>query len=601
VDFRTFNLFLHPISPKEFEKIDLKYITPILLFICYCTHAQHSIKKMPYPVNTDVYDEICPILSFKEDELYFTRVGSPDFDPTLIEDGENIYETKNYEYYQSRLRTIYSQITQKAEIDPVGSSFNQDVWYSHYHEGEIYNLFHPGYPLNNALPNSICSHFGTDGSYLVINQFGEEGGTSAGFSVVKKESDIAFTFPEPIVINNFNKTGSDVNVSMSLDKEYIILAMKGPGSRGEQDLYLSIKGYKGIYSEPLHLGDGINTVYREATPFFSQDKKKLYFASNRPGGYGGMDIYVSERLDYSFKKWSPPKLLGRPVNSEFDDSHPYIQIDENSILFTSNREGTSDIYFGKLNRDEKLTYEIDINIYVVKGNERKRANAELYWSEAYDEQYDNFFRARDGKYKYTFTENVPMQFKAENRGYISDIIILDPQELQLAGIKEMDLEILIEKDKNRATVFQRPIHNRPTEISTFEKKSEDGDSLSLPDLVPLEANSTVVLRNILFERATPNVLPVSFPSLLQLASTLKRRTDVIIQVEGHTDNVGDSQALLDLSLSRANSIRQFLIQNGVSQNQVRTKGFGATRPITKNRSEKERSQNRRVEIRVLKQ
>jgi Tol biopolymer transport system component len=354
---------------------------------------------MPYPVNTDVYDEICPILSYDEDELYFTRVGSPDFNPTIIEDGENIFETKSYEYYQSRLKFIYTQITGKRIEDPVNSSFNQDVWYSHYQDGKIFNLFHPGYPLNNALPNSICSHYGKDGSYIVINQFGEDGGANAGFSVVKKESDVEFTFPVPIIIQDFNKKGSEVNVSMSPEKEYIIIAMDGPNTRGGQDLYLSIKGYDGIYSQPIHLGDILNTSYRETTPFFTQDKKKLYFASNRPGGFGGMDIYMCERLDYSFKKWSKPKLIGRPINSEFDDSHPYVQLDDNSILFTSNREGTSDIFYGKLNRDKELKYEIDINIFIVKGDERKRTNAQLFWTELYNEEYENFFRARDGKYK----------------------------------------------------------------------------------------------------------------------------------------------------------------------------------------------------------
>lgn len=563
--------------------------------------AQHSVKKMPYPINTDVYDEICPILSYDEDELYFTRVGSPDFNTTIIEDGENIFETKSYEYYQSRLKYIYTQITGKGNVDPVHSSFNQDVWYSHYKDGEIFNLFHPGYPLNNALPNSICSHYGTDGSYLVINQFGEEGGASAGFSIVKKESDIHFTFPKPVIIQDFNKKGSEVNVSMSPEKEYIILAMHGPNTKGGQDLYLSIKGYKDEYSKPIHLGDIINTPYREATPFFSQDKKKLYFSSNRPGGYGGMDIYVCDRLDYSFKKWSKPKLIGRPINSKFDDSHPYVQLDENSILFTSNREGTSDIFFGKLIRDEKLKYQIDINIYVVKGEERKRTNSELYWTEAFNDEYENFFRARDGKYTYEFIENIPMQFKAENRGYYSDVIILDPQELQEAGVREMDLEIVIEKGKNRTTIFKRPVYVPENADNKIVENNDELETQKKDDLIPLEANSTIVLKNIFFERATPNVLPASYPSLDNLAKILRRRNDVIIQIEGHTDNVGDSQALLDLSLSRANAIRKFLIKNGVKHAQVKTKGFGATRPITKNRTEEERSQNRRVEIRVLKQ
>ncbi|MDF1694205.1 MAG: OmpA family protein [Saprospiraceae bacterium] len=579
----------------------MKYLIPLLLLLCQNSFGQHSIKKMPYPVNTDVYDEICPILSYEENELYFTRVGSPDFNKTLIEHGKNVYEEKSGEYYQSRLNQIFSQITGKQDENPETSSFNQDVWYSKYHEGEIFNLFHPAYPLNSAMPNSICSHYGKDGSYLVINQFDEEGGVSAGFSVVKKENDITFTFPEPIIIQDFNKKGTEVNVSMSPEKEYIIIAMEGENSLGGQDLYLSIKGYQNTYSKPIHLGGGINTVYREATPFFSQNKQKLYFASNRPGGFGGMDIYVCERLDYSFKKWSKPKLIGQPINSKFDDSHPYVQLDDDSMLFTSNRDGSSDIFFGKLKRDEELEYAIGINIFIVKGEERKRANAQLYWSEAYSDEYDNFFRARDGRYTYTFNENIPMKFKAENRGYISDEIFLDPQELQLAGIRELDLEIIIKKGESTTVAFQNP--TKKPEQDKEDKKVEDEktDLLKTNDLIPLEIHSTVVLKNILFERATPNVITVSYPSLLKLAETIKRRPDVIIQVEGHTDNIGDSEALLNLSLARASAIRSFLIKNGVSHHQVLAKGYGATRPITKNRNEQERSQNRRVEIRVIKQ
>jgi outer membrane protein OmpA-like peptidoglycan-associated protein len=578
----------------------MKHLFIYFLLISHFAVGQHSVYKMPYPVNTDVYDEICPILSYDEDELYFTRVGSPDFDKTIIEYGKNLYVTEPYEKYQSKLRDIYRMITQEVDVDPVSSSFNQDVWYSHFHDGEIYNLFHPTHPLNNALPNSICSHFGTDGSYVVINQFGEEGGVSAGFSVVNKKTDTEFTFPEPIMIQDFDKTGSEVNVSMSIDKEYMILAMKGSNSRGDKDLYLSIKGYKGVYSTPVHLGSVLNTVYSEATPFFSQDKKKLYFASNRPGGYGGMDIYVSERLDFSFKNWSEPKLLGRPINSEFNDSHPYVQMDENSMLFTSNREGTSDIFYGKLNRDEKLEYSIDINIFIVKGEERKRANAQIYWSEAYSHEWADFFRARDGKYKYKFEKNIPMQFKAENRGHISDIVILDPQELQEAGIRELDIEIVLEQGKNRKPIFKRPVYKEDTYVAKVESSKEDVVPLD-NDIMTLEANSTVVLKNIMFARAKPDVLPISYPSLLKLSKTLARRSDVVIQVEGHTDNVGDSEALLDLSLARAHAIRDFLVLNGAKSHQVKAKGFGASRPITKNRTEQERSKNRRVEIRVLRQ
>jgi len=344
--------------------------------------GQHSLKKLLYPINTDVYDEICPILSYDEEELYFTRVGSPDFDHTLIEDEKDLFKTLTKINYDKKLKQIFSMIAGRAE-DPITSSFNQDVWYSDYFEGEVYNIFHPVAPLNNALPNSICSHYGKTGGYVVINQFPELGGVQAGFSVVDKIDNLNFSAPRPIMIQDFDMEGSEINISMSVDKQYIIMAMEGEGSRGKKDLYLSVKGIDEIYAPPIHLGDRLNTRWNEGTPFFSQDKKKLYFASDRPGGIGGMDIYVCDRLDFSFKNWSEPKLLSRPVNSEADDSHPYVAIDENSILFTSTRDGSSDIFFAKLLRDDSLAYSIDLNIYIVKGEERTLANAQLYWGEAY--------------------------------------------------------------------------------------------------------------------------------------------------------------------------------------------------------------------------
>ena len=94
--------------------------------------GQHSLSKLMYPINTDVYDEICPILSFDEDELYFTRVGSPDFDHTLIEGEKNLYELMSPSDYNRKLKQIYSIIAGREE-EPIGSSFNQDVWYSDYY------------------------------------------------------------------------------------------------------------------------------------------------------------------------------------------------------------------------------------------------------------------------------------------------------------------------------------------------------------------------------------------------------------------------------------------------------------------------------------
>lgn len=569
------------------------------------THAQHSLKKLDYPVNTDVYDEICPILSFDESELYFTRSSSPDFNRTLVENGVDLSKQLSDEAYMRKLAYIYSSIAGERQ-EPISSTFNQDVWYSRYDDGEIYNVIHPTAPLNNALPNSICSHYGTEGGYVIVNEFPKEGGVKAGFSVVTKKDNITYTYPEPIELQDFELEGSEINVCMSDDKQYIILSMVGPGTKGRKDLYLSVKVTDKLYGPPL-LMEGINTRSNESTPHLSKDKKRLYFASDRPGGIGGMDIYVSDRLDLTYRNWSTPRLLGRPVNSPYDDSHPYVDGDDEDVLFTSNRDGSSDIFLAKLHRDPELDDDIVLNISIIDGATNAKAkNAQLYWGQAYASDLPHFFRVKGGNYTYTFTENVPMEFKAENRGAISEKVFLDPQELQDQDITEIELELVIEKNSGRTSSFKRKFISRDGKIKeivqkTISRTEEEKPKRETDEFLPLEANSTVVLKNIYFARAKPDVMPASFPSLQKLAKTLIRRPDVVIRVEGHTDNVGGREALEKLSYRRAEAIVAYLQKEGVPARQLQTKGFGGTRPITNNRTEQERARNRRVEIRVLDQ
>lgn len=562
----------------------------LLILIPSLLNGQYDVFKMDYPVNTDLYDEICPVLSYEENELFFTRVASPDFETQLIENGIDQSTQLDEEKYRKRLRYIYTQIAGQSVKDPVASSFNQDVWFAKYAQGEVYNTFHPGPPLNNALPNSICSQYGADGGYVVINQFDPEGGMSNGFSYVERTGKLSFSQPKAIVIADFDLFGSAVNLTMSRDKTYIIIAMEKNGSKTGKDLYLSTKIKDGLYAQPKRLGDGINTPYDESTPYLSKDNKRLYFASNRPGGIGKMDIYKSERLDFTYRNWTSPENLGTPLNSPEDDGHPFLLDDDAEILFTSTRDGSSDIYYGKFRYPEQLNYTIVVNVKASKEDSIRRIPSEMEWGLKYEEDYTEYFRSRDGYVRITFKDNNLRRLRADARGYIGEEIDLDPMELRAQSIKEVDI-ILTKKNRKKLEEDQ-PAATVKTKKAP-EKLAEG--------VIPLEVNSTVVLKNIYFAQGTADVLKKSYPAVKKLAETLISQPTAIIRIEGHTDNVGDKQALLELSQNRAEAIKQLLVKEGVDAGQIKTKGYGDTRPITLNRSEKEKSQNRRVEISVLKQ
>jgi hypothetical protein len=135
-----------------------------------------------------------------------------------------------------------------------------------------------------------------------------------------------------------------MGIYVSPDYDVIFLTMRGPDSRGEEDIYISIKNSSGEWSRPKNLGATINTNGFEISPFLSADKKRLYFSSNGHSGMGDADIFYSERLYNSWETWSAPVNLGPVVNSKKFDA--YFSIYGDSVAyFTSNRDQQlSDIY-----------------------------------------------------------------------------------------------------------------------------------------------------------------------------------------------------------------------------------------------------------------
>lgn len=131
---------------------------------------------------------------------------------------------------------------------------------------------------------------------------------------------------------------------VSPDFDVIILSMKGADSRGEEDLYFSVKNSTGQWSVPKNMGTTLNTSGFEISPFLSSDKTRLYFASNGHKGEGDADIFYSERLYNSWETWSVPVNLGAGVNSKKFDA--YFSIYGDSIAyFASNRDGNfSDLF-----------------------------------------------------------------------------------------------------------------------------------------------------------------------------------------------------------------------------------------------------------------
>ena len=119
-------------------------------------------------------------------------------------------------------------------------------------------------------------------------------------------------------------------------------------------------------------------------------------------------------------------------------------------------------------------------------------------------------------------------------------------------------------------------------------------------LVPIEAGAKITLKNIYFNASKYDLKTESFPELDRLLKVMRENPGMSIRLEGHTDILGDFDANVELSRNRVNEVKRYLIQKGIAADRIETVGYGPSRPINTNKSLKERPENRRVEMVVIK-
>ncbi len=253
--------------------------------------------------------------------------------PLLSKDGESFYFVRTY--------------TEETNGHKKGA---QNIFVSYYENGN-WSLATDELPtLNNPFNNAVVGISGDGNRLYLLNQYpANPKQTAKGISLSLKDEEGNWKKPKTIVMPPINIKGDHYGAYVSRDERVIIFSANVEGEgEGDEDLYVALQNEEGRWMKIQHMGTTINTEKADFAPFLSADKKKLYFASFGHDGLGGSDIYVSERLDDSYTKWSEPENLGEPINSKGFDGYLAINA-KNDIFFSSNSgKGFSDIYQTKL-------------------------------------------------------------------------------------------------------------------------------------------------------------------------------------------------------------------------------------------------------------
>lgn len=415
---------------------------------------------------------------------------------------------------------------------------------------------------------------------------------------------------------NINTESNEGAQNISQDGQWLIFtACNLPEGAGSCDLYISYLGPDG-WSTPENLGYTINTEFWESAPSLSPDKRDLYFASNRPGGYGGSDIYISHRLPNG--RFSEPENMGPSVNTSGDESCPFMHADNQTLYFTSNGHlgyGGDDLFLtkkgpkGSWSNPANLGYPI--NTIENEGSLVVAADGKTayYASDRSD--------SRGGLDLYTFElrNDVRPARTLWIKGKVYDKKTLKglPSAVELTDLTTHETTSKVQTDETGNYLITLPVGrdyafnvNRKGYLffsgnfPISEKAPDSTYNIDIP-LQPIEANATIVLKNIFFDSRMFDLKPESTTELDKVVQLLKDNPTLRIEIRGHTDNVGKPEDNLKLSESRALAVVKYLVSKGITATRLISKGYGATIPLAPNTTDEGRSQNRRTELKVISQ
>lgn len=466
--------------------------------------------------------------------------------------------------------------------------YDGDIYVSEYENGKWSAPKNMGAPLNTQF-DETASMLSYDGTKLL--SFKKEGDDYNVYE--SKLSGRNWSTPEAMH-RSLNTIANQTYASYSTNRRRIYIVtdkLTGGESKGTDIYELGLMNNSSTeYGSATSVGIEINTKFNEGSVYIHPRGDLMYFCSEGHNSMGGYDIFVSRRKQ---GKWQEPENLGYPINTPYDDYFFAVTASGKFAYIASNREGGQG----------------GLDIYKV-----------TFWGD-------------------------PKEFNSSTEDYLLASIANPIQEVQI----EREVKV----DKTALTVFKGAtidaISRKPVEatiditdngtgqvIETFTTNSATGKFLlSLTagknygiavkapgylfhsenfdvveptgfnminktiELKNIKKGSKIALRNIFFDSGESTLKSESNSELDRLVQLLKDVPSLVIEISGHTDNVGSETMNAKLSQSRADAVVAYLVGKGIKKERLKSKGYGSSQPVASNSSADGRQQNRRTEFEIL--
>lgn len=432
------------------------------------------------------------------------------------------------------------------------------------------------------------------------------------------------------ISDTINTPQNEGTCSISADgRTLVFAACSRPDSRGGCDLYIVGK-IGSTWGVPQNMGDAVNSYDWDSQPALSADGRTLYFSSERTGGLGKADIWVSKMLLNG--QWGKPTNLGKTVNTAGEDKSPFIHANGQTLFFATDGlvgMGGLDLFYTENLSDTAWSKPVNLGYPINTQEDQVSLFISADCQKGYYtlDQHNNpqlrqeaFLDKKSPMKVLLCSFDLPDEIKAKchqtnylkgtvydaktNQKIGADIELIDLKTNQTKALMSADaqtgayLTVLNNGAKYALYVNKPGYFFKSLSFDYSQKNNTNGVLLDIA-LTPLQKNSRDVLSNLFFDSGQFSINEDSKTELEKLAKFLKTNALLRVEISGHTDDVGNERENLVLSQKRAKTVVAYLLQLGIDPARMVASGYGKTRPLVVNATEENRRQNRRIEWRIL--
>ncbi len=466
-------------------------------------------------------------------------------------------------------QTFY-YMRQQVELDPLGTYFGetiQTIWYSELQSDGNWSEAKKMDEQFNKQKNNAVSSITPDGNTLLIFGYytnGIHNGSKRGFSMTHKTAD-GWTKPNKIEVQGYDDLDKGVtkNAYLLNDGKTIVFCFAELTGSSLHNIYVSFKTGENSWSQPLKLPAPINTDDDEQAAYVASDGVTMYFSSDRKGGEGSNDIYMSRRLDDTWMNWSNPVNLGKTINTKKYDSYLSFDACGDYVYFV--RQGKINILNSDIFRTQLPPNLSPLPVLLISGKVTDIINGDAISAAI------TYFDIETGK------------------------------ELGIASSDPKTGKYSIVLPLGKFYGYTANADNYASQSGNVDLKNVDSCNRLQSDLLlsKIAIGGKIRLNNIFFKTASAELLPESNIELNNLINLLNAHPSMKIEIDGHTDNEGEETSNLTLSKNRSKAVITYLTTNGINASRLKSQGFGESKPVTTNDTKEGRALNRRVEFLIL--